>query len=200
MAEKTEIGSSQTEVPNETAQENGKVANEQVAIPKTEEEFKKALQSASSKKMDEFLKKYDATKLSDIEEKLVKVSELEKQLTAKTEAETKSQSLEDKIKELQKIIDEQTPIINEKRQTDFLKENNINPEFKEDFFTLYEKKLNEDKSNEAEVIKGILEKHPNMSSVKLNEIKTSVSKTEKKDEGKEADDKLRKAFGLPPKK
>jgi len=200
---KIETGSSQTEVPNETTQSDNssttaqkeEVAKEQAPkLPETVEEFEKALQSASSKKMNEFLKKYGATRLSDIEDKLANISEREAKL--KESGEYKSKELEDKITELQKIIDEQTPIIKEKKKADFLRENNINPEFAEDFFALYEKKLSEDKSNSEEVIKQILERHPNMGAFKFNEIKTSVKTSEKKQDD-DGLNNLRKKLGLP---
>ena len=178
-------------------EQNEVVANEQAPkLPETVEEFEKALQSASSKKMNEFMKKYGATKLSDIEDKLSNISALETQIKESGESASKSKELEDKITELQKIIDEQTPIIKQKQQADFLNQNNINPEFAEDFFALYEKKLSEDKSNSEEVIKQILEKHPNMGAFKFNEIKTSVKTSEKKQDG-DGLNNLRKKLGLP---
>lgn len=184
-----ETDSKTEEVTGEVAQGEIKaetVSNEQAAenelnLPKTIEEYKKALQSSSSKKMNEFLKKYNAANLSEIDEKLSKIPEYEKQITD-------SKATTDRIAEMQKIIDEYKPIVEQKKQADFLQTNNINSEFAEDFFALYEKKLNEDKSNSDEVIKSILEKHPNMSSVKVNDIKTSGSGKEKKD----IDDKLEK--------
>lgn len=184
----------------EATAQNEVVANEQAPkLPETVEEFEKALQSASSKKMNEFLKKYGATKLSDIEDKIASISDLETKLKESGESANKSKELEDKITELQKIIDEQTPIIKQKQQAEFLQANNIDTDFAEDFFALYENKLNEDKSNGEEVIKSILEKHPNMSTVKINGIKTSGggAGTNGLNEQLEKDlDKLRKYAGL----
>ena len=83
-----------------------------------------------------------------------------------------------------------------------MQKNNIDPDYAEDFFVLYEKKLNADKSNSDEVIKAILEKHPNMSTIKVNDIKTSGGGTGQKDlEDKLQRDlnKMRRAAGLPEK-
>ena len=71
--EKTFETDSKTEkVTGEVAQEKTetKVSEKQaddIQLPSTAEEYKKALQSASSQKMNEFLKKHNAAKLSDIE-------------------------------------------------------------------------------------------------------------------------------------
>lgn len=172
------------------------VATEQPdTITLAKEEYEKALQSASSKKMNEFLKKYGARKLSDIEAKLEKEIELEKNSG-------KVKELEESLKTLQQKISEYEPIVRQKEQADFLQKNNIDPDYAEDFFVLYEKKLNADKSNSDEVIKAILEKHPNMSTIKVNDIKTSGGGTGQKDlEDKLQRDlnKMRRAAGLPEK-
>jgi len=196
---KTETDSKTETVTGDVAQsekDSTIVAKEQTAeveikLPTTVEDYEKALQSSSSKKMNEFLKKYGAAKLSDIEERLGKIPEYEKQIT-------ESQSLKDTVAKLQKTIDEQTPIINQKKQADFLKENNINPELAEDFMTLYEKRVKPDKSDSKEVIKQILEKHPNMGAFLINEVNTSGKNPEKR---KESDglNKIREYIGLPPK-
>ena len=172
------------------------VATEQPdTITLAKEEYEKALQSASSKKMNEFLKKYGAGKLSDIEAKLEKAIELEKNSG-------KVKELEESLKTLQQKISEYEPIVRQKEQADFLQKNNIDADYAEDFFVLYEKKLNADKSNSDEVIKAILEKHPNMSTIKVNDIKTSGGGTGQKDlEDKLQRDlnKMRRAAGLPEK-
>lgn len=172
------------------------VATEQPdTITLAKEEYEKALQSASSKKMNEFLKKYGARKLSDIEAKLEKAIELEKNSG-------KVKELEESLKALQQKISEYEPIVRQKEQADFLQKNNIDADYAEDFFVLYEKKLNADKSNSDEVIKAILEKHPNMSTIKVNDIKTSGGGTGQKDlEDKLQRDlnKMRRAAGLPEK-
>lgn len=172
------------------------VATEQPdTITLAKEEYEKALQSASSKKMNEFLKKYGAGKLSDIEAKLEKAIELEKNSG-------KVKELEESLKALQQKISEYEPIVRQKEQADFLQKNNIDADYAEDFFVLYEKKLNADKSNSDEVIKAILEKHPNMSTIKVNDIKTSGGGTGQKDlEDKLQRDlnKMRRAAGLPEK-
>ena len=172
------------------------VATEQPdTITLAKEEYEKALQSASSKKMNEFLKKYGARKLSDIEAKLEKAIELEKNSG-------KVKELEESLKTLQQKISEYEPIVRQKEQADFLQKNNIDADYAEDFFVLYEKKLNADKSNSDEVIKAILEKHPNMSTIKVNDIKTSGGGTGQKDlEDKLQRDlnKMRRAAGLPEK-
>lgn len=172
------------------------VATEQPdTITLAKEEYEKALQSASSKKMNEFLKKYGARKLSDIEAKLEKAIELE-------ENSGKVKELEESLKTLQQKISEYEPIVRQKEQADFLQKNNIDADYAEDFFVLYEKKLNADKSNSDEVIKAILEKHPNMSTIKVNDIKTSGGGTGQKDlEDKLQRDlnKMRRAAGLPEK-
>lgn len=184
------------ETNKEVEQTAETVATEQPdTITLAKEEYEKALQSASSKKMNEFLKKYGAGKLSDIEAKLEKAIELEKNSG-------KVKELEESLKTLQQKISEYEPIVRQKEQADFLQKNNIDPDYAEDFFVLYEKKLNADKSNSDEVIKAILEKHPNMSTIKVNDIKTSGGGTGQKD----LDDKLqrdlnkmRRAAGLPEK-
>jgi len=173
----------------ESKEQAVKTEENEIKLPTTIEEFQNALKSSSSKKMNEFLKKFNAANLSEIEEKLSKIPEYEKQITD-------SKSLSDRITEMQKIIDEQTPIIEQKKQAEFLKENNINPEFAEDFFAIYEKKLNEDKSNSTEVIKQILEKHPDMGAFVLNDVKTSTKNPEKETKG-DGLDKIRKYIGLP---
>ena len=173
----------------ESKEQAVKIEENEIKLPATIEEFQNALKSSSSKKMNEFLKKFNAANLSEIEEKLSKIPEYEKQITD-------SKSLSDRITEMQKIIDEQTPIIEQKKQAEFLKENNINPEFAEDFFAIYEKKLNEDKSNSTEVIKQILEKHPDMGAFVLNDVKTSTKNPEKETKG-DGLDKIRKYIGLP---
>lgn len=172
------------------------VATEQPdTITLAKEEYEKALQSASSKKMNEFLKKYGAGKLSDIEAKLEKAIELEKNSG-------KVKELEESLKTLQETISVYEPIVKQKEQADFLQKNNIDADYAEDFFVLYEKKLNADKSNSDEVIKAILEKHPNMSAIKVNDIKTSGGGAGQKDlEDKLQRDlnKMRRAAGLPEK-
>lgn len=184
------------EINKEVEQTAETVATEQPdTITLAKEEYEKALQSASSKKMNEFLKKYGAGKLSDIEAKLEKAIELEKNSG-------KVKELEESLKTLQQKISEYEPIVRQKEQADFLQKNNIDPDYAEDFFVLYEKKLNADKSNSDEVIKAILEKHPNMSTIKVNDIKTSGGGTGQKDlEDKLQRDlnKMRRAAGLPEK-
>lgn len=184
------------EVNKEVEQTAETVATEQSdTITLAKEEYEKALQSASSKKMNEFLKKYGAGKLSDIEAKLEKAIELEKNSG-------KVKELEESLKTLQQKISEYEPIVRQKEQADFLQKNNIDADYAEDFFVLYEKKLNADKSNSDEVIKAILEKHPNMSTIKVNDIKTSGGGTGQKDlEDKLQRDlnKMRRAAGLPEK-
>lgn len=184
------------ETNKEVEQTAETVATEQPdTITLAKEEYEKALQSASSKKMNEFLKKYGARKLSDIEAKLEKAIELEKNSG-------KVKELEESLKTLQQKISEYEPIVRQKEQADFLQKNNIDPDYAEDFFVLYEKKLNADKSNSDEVIKAILEKHPNMSTIKVNDIKTSGGGTGQKDlEDKLQRDlnKMRRAAGLPEK-
>lgn len=184
------------EINKEVEQTAETVATEQPdTITLAKEEYEKALQSASSKKMNEFLKKYGARKLSDIEAKLEKAIELEKNSG-------KVKELEESLKTLQQKISEYEPIVRQKEQADFLQKNNIDPDYAEDFFVLYEKKLNADKSNSDEVIKAILEKHPNMSTIKVNDIKTSGGGTGQKDlEDKLQRDlnKMRRAVGLPEK-
>jgi hypothetical protein len=184
------------EINEEVEQTTETVATEQPdTITLAKEEYEKALQSASSKKMNEFLKKYGARKLSDIEAKLEKAIELEKNSG-------KVKELEENLKTLQQKISEYEPIVRQKEQADFLQKNNIDPDYAEDFFVLYEKKLNADKSNSDEVIKAILEKHPNMSTIKVNDIKTSGGGTGQKDlEDKLQRDlnKMRRAAGLPEK-
>lgn len=184
------------EVNKEVEQTAETVATEQPdTITLAKEEYEKALQSASSKKMNEFLKKYGARKLSDIEAKLEKAIELEKNSG-------KVKELEESLKTLQQKISEYEPIVRQKEQADFLQKNNIDADYAEDFFVLYEKKLNADKSNSDEVIKAILEKHPNMSTIKVNDIKTSGGGTGQKDlEDKLQRDlnKMRRAAGLPEK-
>lgn len=184
------------EVNKEVEQTAETVATEQPdTITLAKEEYEKALQSASSKKMNEFLKKYGAGKLSDIEAKLEKAIELEKNSG-------KVKELEESLKTLQQKISEYEPIVRQKEQADFLQKNNIDADYAEDFFVLYEKKLNADKSNSDEVIKAILEKHPNMSTIKVNDIKTSGGGTGQKDlEDKLQRDlnKMRRAAGLPEK-
>lgn len=184
------------EINKEVEQTDETVATEQPdTITLAKEEYEKALQSASSKKMNEFLKKYGARKLSDIEAKLEKAIELEKNSG-------KVKELEESLKTLQQKISEYEPIVRQKEQADFLQKNNIDPDYAEDFFVLYEKKLNADKSNSDEVIKAILEKHPNMSTIKVNDIKTSGGGTGQKDlEDKLQRDlnKMRRAAGLPEK-
>ena len=184
------------EVSKEVEQTTETVATEQPdTITLAKEEYEKALQSASSKKMNEFLKKYGAGKLSDIEAKLEKAIELEKNSG-------KVKELEESLKTLQQKISEYEPIVRQKEQADFLQKNNIDADYAEDFFVLYEKKLNSDKSNSDEVIKAILEKHPNMSTIKVNDIKTSGGGTGQKDlEDKLQRDlnKMRRAAGLPEK-
>lgn len=184
------------EINKEVEQTAETVATEQPdTITLAKEEYEKALQSASSKKMNEFLKKYGARKLSDIEAKLEKAIELEKNSGRVKE-------LEESLKTLQQKISEYEPIVRQKEQADFLQKNNIDPDYAEDFFVLYEKKLNADKSNSDEVIKAILEKHPNMSTIKVNDIKTSGGGTGQKDlEDKLQRDlnKMRRAAGLPEK-
>lgn len=184
------------EINKEVEQTAETVATEQPdTITLAKEEYEKALQSASSKKMNEFLKKYDARKLSDIEAKLEKAIELEKNSG-------KVKELEESLKALQQKISEYEPIVRQKEQADFLQKNNIDADYAEDFFVLYEKKLNADKSNSDEVIKAILEKHPNMSTIKVNDIKTSGGGTGQKDlEDKLQRDlnKMRRAAGLPEK-
>lgn len=204
---KVETDSKTEEVTGEVAQPENKteeiVSKEQAAevksevtLPKTAEEYEKALQSASSKKMNEFLKKYNAAKLSDIEEKLDGIEELKQKIADGEATKAEMQKYKDETSKLQKIIDEQTPIIEQKKQADFLKENNINPEFAEDFFAIYEKKLNEDKSNSTEVIKQILENHPDMGAFVLNDVKTSTKNPEKENKG-DGLNKIRKYIGLP---
>ncbi len=184
------------EINEEVEQTVETVATEQSdTITLAKEEYEKALQSASSKKMNEFLKKYGARKLSDIEAKLEKAIELEKNSG-------KVKELEESLKTLQQKISEYEPIVRQKEQADFLQKNNIDADYAEDFFVLYEKKLNADKSNSDEVIKAILEKHPNMSTIKVNDIKTSGGGTGQKDlEDKLQRDlnKMRRAAGLPEK-
>jgi hypothetical protein len=184
------------EINEEVEQTTETVATEQPdTITLAKEEYEKALQSASSKKMNEFLKKYGARKLSDIEAKLEKAIELEKNSG-------KVKELEESLKTLQQKISEYEPIVRQKEQADFLQKNNIDADYAEDFFVLYEKKLNADKSNSDEVIKAILEKHPNMSTIKVNDIKTSGGGTGQKDlEDKLQRDlnKMRRAAGLPEK-
>lgn len=184
------------EVNKEVEQTTETVATEQPdTITLAKEEYEKALQSASSKKMNEFLKKYGAGKLSDIEAKLEKAIELEKNSG-------RIKELEESLKTLQQKISEYEPIVRQKEQADFLQKNNIDADYAEDFFVLYEKKLNADKSNSDEVIKAILEKHPNMSTIKVNDIKTSGGGTGQKDlEDKLQRDlnKMRRAAGLPEK-
>ena len=184
------------EINKEVEQTAETVATEQPdTITLAKEEYEKALQSASSKKMNEFLKKYGAGKLSDIEAKLEKAIELEKNSG-------KVKELEESLKTLQQRISEYEPIVRQKEQADFLQKNNIDADYAEDFFVLYEKKLNADKSNSDEVIKAILEKHPNMSTIKVNDIKTSGGGTGQKDlEDKLQRDlnKMRRAAGLPEK-
>lgn len=184
------------EINKEVEQTDETVATEQPdTITLAKEEYEKALQSASSKKMNEFLKKYGASKLSDIEAKLEKAIELEKNSG-------KVKELEESLKTLQQKISEYEPIVRQKEQADFLQKNNIDADYAEDFFVLYEKKLNADKSNSDEVIKAILEKHPNMSTIKVNDIKTSGGGTGQKDlEDKLQRDlnKMRRAAGLPEK-
>lgn len=184
------------ETNKEVEQTTETVATEQPdTITLAKEEYEKALQSASSKKMNEFLKKYGAGKLSDIEAKLEKAIELEKNSGRVKE-------LEESLKALQQKISEYEPIVRQKEQADFLQKNNIDADYAEDFFVLYEKKLNADKSNSDEVIKAILEKHPNMSTIKVNDIKTSGGGTGQKDlEDKLQRDlnKMRRAAGLPEK-
>jgi hypothetical protein len=184
------------ETNKEVEQTAETVATEQPdTITLAKEEYEKALQSASSKKMNEFLKKYGAGKLSDIEAKLEKAIELEKNSG-------KVKELEESLKTLQQKISEYEPIVRQKEQADFLQKNNIDADYAEDFFVLYEKKLNADKSNSDEVIKAILEKHPNMSTIKVNDIKTSGGGTGQKDlEDKLQRDlnKMRRAAGLPEK-
>jgi len=184
------------EINKEVEQTAETVATEQPdTITLAKEEYEKALQSASSKKMNEFLKKYGARKLSDIEAKLEKAIELEKNSG-------KVKELEESLKTLQQKISEYEPIVRQKEQADFLQKNNIDADYAEDFFVLYEKKLNADKSNSDEVIKAILEKHPNMSTIKVNDIKTSGGGTGQKDlEDKLQRDlnKMRRAAGLPEK-
>lgn len=184
------------EINKEVEQTAETVATEQPdTITLAKEEYEKALQSASSKKMNEFLKKYGARKLSDIEAKLEKAIELE-------ENSGKVKELEESLKALQQKISEYEPIVRQKEQADFLQKNNIDADYAEDFFVLYEKKLNADKSNSDEVIKAILEKHPNMSTIKVNDIKTSGGGTGQKDlEDKLQRDlnKMRRAAGLPEK-
>mgnify|MGYP000950898024 FL=1 len=184
------------EINEEVEQTAETVATEQPdTITLAKEEYEKALQSASSKKMNEFLKKYGAGKLSDIEAKLEKAIELEKNSG-------KVKELEESLKTLQQKISEYEPIVRQKEQADFLQKNNIDADYAEDFFVLYEKKLNADKSNSDEVIKAILEKHPNMSTIKVNDIKTSGGGTGQKDlEDKLQRDlnKMRRAAGLPEK-
>lgn len=184
------------ETNKEVEQTTETVATEQPdTITLAKEEYEKALQSASSKKMNEFLKKYGAGKLSDIEAKLEKAIELEKNSG-------KVKELEESLKTLQQKISEYEPIVRQKEQADFLQKNNIDADYAEDFFVLYEKKLNADKSNSDEVIKAILEKHPNMSTIKVNDIKTSGGGTGQKDlEDKLQRDlnKMRRAAGLPEK-
>jgi len=184
------------EINKEVEQTAETVATEQPdTITLAKEEYEKALQSASSKKMNEFLKKYGARKLSDIEAKLEKAIELEKNSG-------KVKELEENLKTLQQKISEYEPIVRQKEQADFLQKNNIDADYAEDFFVLYEKKLNADKSNSDEVIKAILEKHPNMSTIKVNDIKTSGGGTGQKDlEDKLQRDlnKMRRAAGLPEK-
>lgn len=184
------------EINKEVEQTAETVATEQPdTITLAKEEYEKALQSASSKKMNEFLKKYDARKLSDIEAKLEKAIELEKNSG-------KVKELEESLKTLQQKISEYEPIVRQKEQADFLQKNNIDADYAEDFFVLYEKKLNADKSNSDEAIKSILEKHPNMSTIKVNDIKTSGGGTGQKDlEDKLQRDlnKMRRAAGLPEK-
>ena len=184
------------EINKEVEQTDETVATEQPdTITLAKEEYEKALQSASSKKMNEFLKKYGARKLSDIEAKLEKAIELEKNSGRVKE-------LEESLKTLQQKISEYEPIVRQKEQADFLQKNNIDADYAEDFFVLYEKKLNADKSNSDEVIKAILEKHPNMSTIKVNDIKTSGGGTGQKDlEDKLQRDlnKMRRAAGLPEK-
>ncbi len=184
------------DINKEVEQTAETVATEQPdTITLAKEEYEKALQSASSKKMNEFLKKYGAGKLSDIEAKLEKAIELEKNSG-------KVKELEENLKTLQQKISEYEPIVRQKEQADFLQKNNIDADYAEDFFVLYEKKLNADKSNSDEVIKAILEKHPNMSTIKVNDIKTSGGGTGQKDlEDKLQRDlnKMRRAAGLPEK-
>ena len=184
------------EINKEVEQTAETVATEQPdTITLAKEEYEKALQSASSKKMNEFLKKYGAGKLSDIEAKLEKAIELEKNSG-------KVKELEESLKTLQQKISEYEPIVRQKEQADFLQKNNIDADYAEDFFVLYEKKLNADKSNSDEVIKAILEKYPNMSTIKVNDIKTSGGGTGQKDlEDKLQRDlnKMRRAAGLPEK-
>lgn len=184
------------EINKEVEQTAETVAAEQPdTITLAKEEYEKALQSASSKKMNEFLKKYGAGKLSDIEAKLEKAIELEKNSG-------KVKELEESLKTLQQKISEYEPIVRQKEQADFLQKNNIDADYAEDFFVLYEKKLNADKSNSDEVIRAILEKHPNMSTIKVNDIKTSGGGTGQKDlEDKLQRDlnKMRRAAGLPEK-
>lgn len=184
------------EINKEVEQTAETVATEQPdTITLAKEEYEKALQSASSKKMNEFLKKYGAGKLSDIEAKLEKAIELEKNSG-------RIKELEESLKTLQQKISEYEPIVRQKEQADFLQKNNIDADYAEDFFVLYEKKLNADKSNSDEVIKAILEKHPNMSTIKVNDIKTSGGGTGQKDlEDKLQRDlnKMRRAAGLPEK-
>lgn len=201
--EKTFETDSKTEkVTGEVTQEKTetKVSEKQaddIQIPATAEEYKKALQSASSQKMNEFLKKHNAAKLSDIELQLEKIAELEESIKSYGDTESKLKELSDRNTELQKIIDEQTPIITQKQQADFLRDNNIKAEYADDFFALYNSKLSEDKSNSDEVIKAIIERHPQLSDLKNNEIKTAGKTSEKIEHG-DGLDKIRKHIGLPP--
>ena len=195
QVQKTADDVAQQEI-KEVEQTTEKEATEQAdTITLAKEEYEKALQSASSKKMNEFLKKYGAEKLSDIEAKLEKTIELEKNSG-------KVKELEESLKTLQETISVYEPIVKQKEQADFLQKNNIDADYAEDFFVLYEKKLNADKSNSDEVIKAILEKHPNMSTIKVNDIKTSGGGAGQKDlEDKLQRDlnKMRRAAGLPEK-
>lgn len=166
-----------------------------IELPKTAEEYKKALQSASSKKMNEFLKKFEAKDLSDIEAKIEKAKALE-------EDSGKVAKLTEELKALKQKISEYEPIVTQKQQADFLNKHNVDAEFADDFFVLYEKKLNADKSNSDEVIKQILEKHPNMSTVKINDIKTSGGGKGKEvidEDTEKALNRMRKFAGLPTK-
>src|SRR5690606_20492104 len=100
------------EINKEVEQTAETVATEQPdTITLAKEEYEKALQSASSKKMNEFLKKYGAGKLSDIEAKLEKAIELEKNSGRVKE-------LEESLKTLQQKISEYEPIVRQKEQAD----------------------------------------------------------------------------------
>ena len=122
------------EINKEVEQTAETVATEQPdTITLAKEEYEKALQSASSKKMNEFLKKYGARKLSDIEAKLEKAIELEKNSGRVKE-------LEESLKTLQQKISEYEPIVRQKEQADFCRRTTLTL-IMQKIFVLYEKKL-----------------------------------------------------------